>query len=68
MDLKLVQVEGIGFCKRIPLGVLQDVGELAYYAHNSGFPTVEAWVDKIKSIIPLGSPWFLYRVEVFNAR
>lgn len=64
MDLRLVEAEGAGLCKRIPLGEVKDTEDLREYADESGFDTLEDWVKKIKSMIPKGSPWYLYKVEV----
>ena len=62
---KVVEVEGIGECRRIPLGSISKKEELLPYVELSGFDSVEAWWDKIRYFVPdVDSTLYLYKVEL----
>jgi len=61
----MVEVDGIGECHRIPIGIIEKKEDLNDYVDGSGFSTVDEWWTKIKYFIP-GS-WttkYIYKVEV----
>ena len=64
MMAAVVGVEGIGRCKRTPLGKVQVREELGSYVHLSGFKSLEDWCDKINEFITPGQDRWLYRIEV----
>ena len=64
MAPKLVHVEGVGSCRRVPMGEITGAGDLAPYYTYSGFPTMGDWWAKVRSFIAPGEPMYLYRVEV----
>jgi len=61
-----VVVEGVGACRRIPLGRIYGRGDLASYVELSGFSSLEEWYNKIDEFIVPGQGMWLYRVEVIN--
>lgn len=62
----LVQIEGVGLCRRIPISTVCRVADLIPYVASSGFDTAEAWWAKVKSFYPSDSaPKYLYRVEMY---
>ena len=52
MDEREVEIEGVGICRRIPRGIITNRKQLEPYYTLSGFPTLEAWCDKILELIP----------------
>ena len=67
MSPAIVEIEGIGECKRLPLGTITCVDDLKDYYKESGFQTLEAWWAKIKYFIPrVETPKYLYRVEALD--
>ena len=61
---KDVHIEGIGVCHREPLGEVRDFKDLEQYVPQSGFPSLESWVKKIRRFIQSGGRMWLYKVEV----
>ena len=57
-----VVVEGVGPCRRIPIGRVATREELGPYVHLSGFSSLGDWCDKINEFC-YGDKW-LYKVEV----
>ena len=57
-----VAVEGVGVCRRTPLGRIYNREELGPYVGLSGFLSLGDWCDKINEFC-YGGKW-LYRVEV----
>jgi hypothetical protein len=47
-----VTIDGVGVCRRTPMGVIHDMEQLRPYVALSGFGTVEDWWEKILSFIP----------------
>ena len=47
-----VEIDGVGKCRRVPLGKVSDMSQLEQFVAASGFDTVEAWWTKILSFIP----------------
>jgi hypothetical protein len=52
MSEAYVEIEGVGRCRRIPLGKVSDVSQLKQFVSASGFDTAEDWWSKILSFIP----------------
>lgn len=61
-----VRVEGVGICKRTPIGQVTSMEELEPYVKESGFFTLDGWWDKINTFIPDGESKYLYKVEVLE--
>ena len=63
-DMKAAQVhvDGVGRCRRTPLGRIYTREELSPYVHLSGFSGLGDWCDKINEFC-YGDKW-LYVVEV----
>lgn len=59
-----VDVEGIGRCRRTPLGEVHTRDELTPYVSLSGFSSVDDWADKINEFIVSGHKKWLYKIEV----
>ena len=57
-----VDVEGVGRCRRTPLGEVHTREELASYVGLSGFLCLEDWADKINEFC-YDRRW-LYKIEV----
>jgi hypothetical protein len=67
MSPAIVEIEGVGQCKRLPLGIISCKDDLGDYYKESGFPTVEAWWAKIIYFIPRAEDIkYLYRIEVLS--
>lgn len=65
---KEVEVEGVGTCRRIPLGEITDKGQLLSHVPLSGFPTLQAWWNKIQQFIPYADDkMYLYHVVLKDA-
>lgn len=60
---KIVHIEGVGDCKRTPLGLITKE-DLIPFVPESGFETLEEWWSKIRYFIPPGQPMYLYKVVV----
>lgn len=52
MVQNLVVIEGVGVYLRIPLGTVTKEEDLEPYVLLSGFPTTQAWWEKILTFIP----------------
>jgi len=64
MDLAIVDVNGVGPCKRFPQGQVHKE-DLGPFVSKSGFDSLEAWWAKIRYFVPNeADPLYLYRVEV----
>lgn len=61
-----VEVEGVGRCLRVPLGVIEHKDDLLPYVSQSGFSSIEGWWAKILSFVSPRAPKYLYKVEVMN--
>ena len=57
-----VSVEGVGRCRRTPLGRIRNHEELSPYVELSGFSSLGDWCDKINEFC-YEDKW-LYRIEV----
>lgn len=67
MGLAVVEVDGIGKCKRIPIGLIKSKDELGDYVRLSGFSSVDAWWAKIKYFIPNSTDTkYIYKVEILE--
>jgi len=66
MSEAIVEVEDLGKCKRIPVGVVGGKQDLIPYVKYSGFNSLEDWWNKIKFFIPGNDTMYLYRVEVIK--
>ncbi len=69
MSFSLVEVSGVGLCKRLPLGVINTKNDLYPYVAESGFSSLDDWWNKICEFIP-GKKLrkYIYQVEVFNGK
>ena len=55
MKAAVVNVEGVGRCRRTPLEKICTREELSPYVHLSGFESLKDWCDKINEfIVPNG--------------
>ena len=59
-----VVVEGVGPCRRIPMGRVVTREDLRIYVGVSGFSSLEDWCDKINDFIAPAQNRWLYKVEV----
>jgi len=59
-----VHVEGVGRCRRTPLGRVCELGDLIPYVELSGFSSLRDWRAKIAEFVVPGQEVWLYRVEV----
>ena len=64
MSEALVEIEGVGQCRREPLGTIEAKAGLLPFIESSGFSTVDTWWKKIKYFIPGDDIKYLYRVGV----
>lgn len=63
MEERDVEVVGVGLCRRIPLGIITSKEQLEKYYPYSGFPTLQAWWNKIQQFIPYADEtMYLYHV------
>lgn len=64
----IVEIEGIGKCRRMPIGIIKRKEDLTDYVKESGFPTIDAWWTKIKHFIPINLDIkYIYKVEVVSS-
>jgi hypothetical protein len=67
MSEAIVSIEGVGECKREPLGTIKTKEDLEPFVGSSGFDTVDAWWKKIKYFIPSeGDIKYLYRTRLLD--
>ena len=66
MSDAIVEVAGLGKCRRIPMGIVDRKEGLEPYVKYSGFSSLEDWWNKIKFFIPGNDTMYLYRVEVIK--
>lgn len=59
-----IVVEGVGPCRRIPLGEIHTREELGPYVFLSGFSSLLEWCDRINDFIAPSQDRWLYCVEV----
>lgn len=65
MSEAIVNVEGIGWCRRLPMGTIESQEDLLPYILDSGFAKPEDWWAKIRYFIPnVKDAKYLYRVEM----
>jgi len=65
----IVEVAGVGRCRRVPVRIVQELKDLVPYVAESGFSTVEAWWSKIRFFIPdCTDVMYLYKVEVVGIK
>jgi len=60
--LGLVDIPGVGRCRRYYISEIRSKSELQEYVHRSGFESVEDWWKKIVGFNKTG-PRHLYKVE-----
>jgi len=66
MGLAIVDIAGIGLCKRLPQGQVHKE-DLEPFVGDSGFDSLEAWWTKIRNFVPnKEDPLYLYRVELLE--
>lgn len=63
MVRKIVEIEKVGTCLRIPCGKVTQQIELEPFVYNSGFSSSEEWWNMILRFTK-DSPKYLYRVEM----
>jgi len=61
-----VVVEGVGPCRRIPMGRVVVRDSLRLYVGLSGFSSLEDWCDKINEFVVSDQSRWLYKVEVIE--
>ncbi len=59
-----VVVEGVGPCRRIPMGRVVIRDSLRLYVGLSGFSSLEDWCGKINEFVTPGQAVWLYKIEV----
>ena len=64
MDHRWVKVEGVGWCERSPLGLVDNFSALEPFYKESGFETLDDWIKMVRVFIKEGNPAWLYKVEV----
>jgi len=63
MPSAVVQIDGVGLCKRLNLGLIVEDKALTAYADQSGFPTLKDWLAVVYgTFIVKGYPMYLYEV------